>query len=44
MLTLSSEAKADANPMLLIDENDVMAGHGASLGRIDEEPTILLTK
>ena len=37
MLTLSSEAKADANPMLLIDENDVMAGHGASLGRIDEE-------
>ena len=37
MLTLSSEAKADADPMLLIDENDVMAGHGASLGRIDEE-------
>ena len=37
MLTLSSEAEADANPMLLIDENDVMAGHGASLGRIDEE-------
>ena len=37
MLTLSSEAKADANTMLLIDENDVMAGHGASLGRIDEE-------
>ena len=37
MLTFSSEAKADANPMLLIDENDVMAGHGASLGRIDEE-------
>ena len=37
MLTLSAEAKADANPMLLIDENDVMAGHGASLRRIDEE-------
>lgn len=37
MLTLSEGAKADANPMLLIDENDVMAGHGASLGRIDEE-------
>ncbi|MGX7111371.1 Fe-S cluster assembly protein SufD [Gemella cuniculi] len=37
MLTLSSDAQADANPMLLIDENDVMAGHGASLGRIDEE-------
>ena len=42
MLTLSSEAKADANPMLLIDENDVMAGHGASLGRIDEEPLYYL--
>ena len=37
MLTLSSEAKADADPMLLIDENDVMAGHGASLGRIEEQ-------
>ena len=37
MLTLSSEAKADANPLLLLDENEVMAGHGASLGRIDEE-------
>lgn len=37
MLTLSNLAKADANPMLLIDENDVAAGHGASLGKIDEE-------
>lgn len=37
MLTLSNKAKANANPMLLIDENDVAAGHGASLGRIDDE-------
>ncbi|MBF0714375.1 Fe-S cluster assembly protein SufD [Gemella sp. GH3] len=37
LLTLSDKAKADANPMLLIDENDVAAGHGASLGKIDEE-------
>lgn len=37
LLTLSNAAKADANPMLLIDENDVAAGHGASLGKIDEE-------
>lgn len=37
LLTLSDKAKSDANPMLLIDENDVAAGHGASLGKIDEE-------
>lgn len=37
LLTLSDKAKADANPMLLIDENDVAAGHGASLGKIDQE-------
>lgn len=37
LLTLSDKAKADANPMLLIDENDVAAGHGASLGKIDSE-------
>ncbi len=37
LLTLSDKAKADANPMLLIDENDVAAGHGASLGKIDPE-------
>ncbi|MBU0278518.1 Fe-S cluster assembly protein SufD [Gemella sp. zg-1178] len=37
LLSLSENAKSDANPMLLIDENDVAAGHGASLGKIDEE-------
>ena len=32
---LSEKARGDANPMLLIDEDDVMAGHAASVGRVD---------
>jgi Fe-S cluster assembly protein SufD len=37
MLMLDSTARADAIPMLLIDENDVQrCGHAASVGRIDE--------
>ncbi|MDF2947733.1 MAG: Iron-sulfur cluster assembly protein SufD [Bacillales bacterium] len=36
VLMLSKKARGDANPMLLIDENDVKAGHAASVGRIDE--------
>lgn len=36
LLMLSPEARGDANPILLIDENDVTAGHAASVGRIDE--------
>lgn len=35
VLMLSEKARGDANPMLLIDEDDVMAGHAASLGRVD---------
>lgn len=35
VLMLNSEARGDANPILLIDENDVTAGHAASVGRID---------
>ncbi|GGA42514.1 FeS cluster assembly protein SufD [Kroppenstedtia guangzhouensis] len=35
VLMLSEEARGDANPILLIDENDVQAGHAASVGRID---------
>lgn len=27
----------DANPILLIDEDDVEAGHAASVGRVDPE-------
>lgn len=35
VLMLSPEARGDANPILLIDEDDVMAGHAASVGRVD---------
>ncbi|MFL2029545.1 Fe-S cluster assembly protein SufD [Loigolactobacillus zhaoyuanensis] len=37
VLMLSTHARGDANPILLIDENDVTAGHAASVGRVDEE-------
>lgn len=36
VLMLSSDARGDANPILLIDEDDVTAGHAASVGRVDE--------
>ena len=32
---LSEKARGDANPILLIDEDDVTAGHAASVGRVD---------
>lgn len=37
LLMLSSKARGDADPILLIDENDVEAGHAASVGRVDEK-------
>lgn len=37
VLMLSDEARGDANPILLIDENEVTAGHAASVGRVDPE-------
>lgn len=37
LLMMSSEAHGNANPILLIDENDVMAGHAASVGQVDEQ-------
>ena len=36
VLMLSGNARGDANPILLIDEDDVTAGHAASVGRVDE--------
>lgn len=36
LLMLSGKARGDANPILLIDEDDVTAGHAASVGRVDE--------
>lgn len=35
VLMMSSKAHGDANPILLIDENDVIAGHAASVGQVD---------
>lgn len=35
VLMLSEKARGDANPILLIDEDDVTAGHAASVGRVD---------
>ncbi|MBM7648571.1 Fe-S cluster assembly protein SufD [Bacillus ectoiniformans] len=35
VLMLSDKARGDANPILLIDEDDVTAGHAASVGRVD---------
>ncbi|MCM1597217.1 Fe-S cluster assembly protein SufD [Latilactobacillus sakei] len=37
VLMLSRTARGDANPLLLIDENDVQAGHAASVGRVNEQ-------
>ena len=36
VLMLSGQARGDANPILLIDEDDVTAGHAASVGRVDD--------
>lgn len=35
LLMMGKEARGDANPILLIDENDVDAGHAASVGQVD---------
>ncbi len=35
VLMLSEKARGDANPILLIDENDVKADHAASVGKIN---------
>jgi Fe-S cluster assembly protein SufD len=37
LMILGERGRADANPILLIDEHDVMAGHAATVGQIDEE-------
>ncbi|MFS1511714.1 Fe-S cluster assembly protein SufD [Chengkuizengella sp. SCS-71B] len=36
VLMLSPTARGDANPMLLIDEDEVTAGHAASVGQVDK--------
>ena len=42
VLMLSESARGDANPILLIDENEVTAGHAASVGRVDPEQMFYL--
>lgn len=37
ILILSKEARADTNPILLIDEYELTAGHAASVSRVDEK-------
>jgi Fe-S cluster assembly protein SufD len=37
VLMLSPRARGDANPILLIDEDDVKAGHAASVGQVNAE-------
>lgn len=36
-IVLGNDSRLDANPLLLIDEYDVEASHGAAIGKIDEE-------
>lgn len=36
VLMLNDKARGDANPILLIDEDDVTAGHAASVGQINQ--------
>ncbi|MBP2002589.1 Fe-S cluster assembly protein SufD [Paenibacillus shirakamiensis] len=42
VLMLSPKARGDANPILLIDEDDVTAGHAASVGRVNAEQVYYL--
>lgn len=42
LLMMSPGSRADAIPMLLIDENDVKCGHAASVGQINEEQLFYL--
>lgn len=37
LLMFSKEGRGDVNPILLIDEYEVQAGHAASMGRVDSE-------
>lgn len=37
LLMMSPNAHGDANPILLIDENDVEAGHAASVGQVNAQ-------
>lgn len=42
VLMLSPKARGDANPILFIDEDDVKAGHAASVGQVNPEQVYYL--
>ncbi|AJY75956.1 Fe-S cluster assembly protein SufD [Paenibacillus beijingensis] len=42
VMMLSPKARGDANPILLIDEDDVKAGHAASVGQVNPEQVYYL--
>jgi len=42
-LTLSPQARADTNPQLEIETNDVRCTHGATVGKVDPEQVFYLT-
>ncbi len=42
VLMLNPKARGDANPILLIDEDDVTAGHAASVGQVNPEQVYYL--
>lgn len=42
VLMLSPRARGDANPILLIDEDEVTAGHAASVGQVNKEHVFYL--
>ncbi|WP_270164875.1 Fe-S cluster assembly protein SufD [Paenibacillus sp. SYP-B4298] len=42
VLMLSPKSRGDANPILLIDEDDVTAGHAASVGQVNPEQVFYL--
>ncbi|WP_047150472.1 Fe-S cluster assembly protein SufD [Aneurinibacillus tyrosinisolvens] len=43
LLMMSEKARGDANPILLIDEDDVLAGHAASVGPVSPMQVFYLT-
>lgn len=42
MLMLSKQARGQVNPILLIDDNEVTAGHAASVGQVDQDQLFYL--
>lgn len=42
VLMLSPKARGDANPLLLIDEDEVTAGHAASVGQVNKDQVYYL--